>query len=319
MSLAPIAFFAYRRPEHTRRSLESLARNEMAKNSELFIYCDAQKHEKDCAVVAEVRKVIRSKQWCGTVHIIEREKNLGLANSIISGVTELCDRYGKVIVLEDDLVLSPYFLVYMNTALDLYEHESKVMQISGYMFPVNLEPLVTDAIFLPFITSWGWATWQRAWIYFDPKSLGYEKLRNSNKLRYEFNLNNSYPYFNMLKAQIKGRIDSWAIRWNLSVFMAEGLILYPTQSFITNTGFDGSGTHYRRDLRSSTSLPQTGELQAKVKRFPKTVAVDLEAKNKIFKYLSLNTHSRSFPVKVLNLIKKQIERFLNQPNKHVNR
>jgi hypothetical protein len=247
MRKAPIAFFAYKRPQHTLQSLESLAQNEGAAESELFIFCDAPKRQEDQESVKQVREVVRSKQWCGTVNIIERETNLGLANSIIRGVTDLCDEYGSVIVIEDDLVLSPFFLNYMNKALNLYKNEPSVMQISGYMFPVKLE-LETDAIFLPFSTSWGWATWQRAWKCFDLSMSGYEQLKEESLLRYKFDLDASYPYFKMLESQRINQIDSWAIVWYLSVFMRQGMTLFPTQSLVRNIGFDGSGTHGGREI-----------------------------------------------------------------------
>jgi hypothetical protein len=227
--------------------LESLAQNEGAAESQLFIFCDAPKRQEDQESVKQVREVVRSKKWCGTVNIIERETNLGLANSIIRGVTDLCDEYGSVIVIEDDLILSPFFLDYMNKALNLYKDAHHVMQISGYMFPVKLE-LETDAIFLPFTTSWGWATWQRAWKYLDLSMSGYEKLKGESLLRYKFDLDGSYPYFKMLENQRSNKIDSWAIVWYLSVFMQQGLTLCPTQSLVRNIGFDGSGTHGGREI-----------------------------------------------------------------------
>lgn len=242
MIYAPIALFAYKRPKHTLKVLEALACNSEASKSKLYVFCEAPKKQQDWPLVHQTREIVRQKQWCREVQIIERETNLGCANSIIQGVTEVCDRYGRVIVLEDDLIISPYFLQYMNAALDRYANEPKVMQISGHMFPVELKT-ETDAVFLSFPTSWGWATWQRAWQCFDPNISGYETLRKDRKLRYQFDLSGSYPYFSMLEAQRNGEIDSWAIRWYLSVFMQQGLTLFPVQSLVENTGFDGSGTH----------------------------------------------------------------------------
>jgi Glycosyl transferase family 2 len=285
-SLAPIAFFAYKRPEHTKRSLESLAKNHGAELSEVFIFCDGAKKSEDNEAVTEVRQIVKSQQWCGQVHIIEREQNIGLANSIIQGVTELCRKYGRVIVLEDDLVLSPFFLEYMNQALDLYEKESKVIQISGYMFPINLISS-SDAIFLPFTTSWGWATWDRAWKYFDPKMSGYDLLSNDRRLKHKFNLNNSYPYFEMLEQQINGKIDSWAIRWYLSTFLIDGITLYPIQTLVQNTGFDGSGTHcgvasLSIDIKMS---------QDKILSMPNNIHTDNIILSLVFRYLhQINQH-----------------------------
>lgn len=242
MQKAPIALFVYKRPQHTEKTLESLSRCEGADESELFIFCDGPKRPEDEKAVSEVRQVVRSRRWCGKVNVIERDKNMGLANSIIGGVTELCNSYGRVIVLEDDLLTSRYFLEYMNKALDLYENNEQVMQVSGHMFPVNIKP-ETDAFFLPFTTSWGWATWQRSWSHFDGEMKGYTRLKKDKELKFRFDLDRSYPYFNMLSKQRKGKVDSWAILWYLSVFMLDCLTLYPSQTLIQNIGFDGSGTH----------------------------------------------------------------------------
>ena len=173
MERAPIVFFAYNRPEHTLNSLMSLAENPEARESDLFIFCDAPSKPEHVKGVEEVHKIVRSGQWCGSVHIREHDMNKGCARSIIDGVTQICKEYGTVIVIEDDLILSPHFLKYMNTALDLYESSLEIMQISGYMFPVQLS-VNTDALFLPFTTSWGWATWRRAWEYFDSEMSGYD-------------------------------------------------------------------------------------------------------------------------------------------------
>ncbi|MDJ1175489.1 hypothetical protein [Roseofilum capinflatum] len=245
MDLAPIAFFAYKRPEHTLKALSSLSKCDLAKDSKLYVFCDGAKCAEDMESVLKVREVAKSQLWCGEVEIIEQEKNMGLARSIISGVTNLCQESGKVIVLEDDLLLHPCFLEYMNTGLNLYENEKQVMQIGGHMFPANFKP-ETDSIFLPYITSWGWATWERAWNYFDPNLSGYPELKNNRKLRYKFDLDGSYYYFSLLEGFMNGKVDSWAIVWYLSVFMQEGLTLFPVYSLVDNIGFDGSGIHCKQ-------------------------------------------------------------------------
>lgn len=239
---APIALFAYKRPLHLKKTLESLSNCAGASESELFIFSDGPKKVDDERGVSEVRELIKSRKWCGIDHIIERDRNLGLANSIISGVTELCEKYGRVIVMEDDLLVSRYFLSYLNSALDRYEGEEQVMQISGHIFPIKVEAKI-GAVFLPFTTSWGWATWARAWAHFDGGMKDYHKLEDDAGLRKRFDLGGAYPYFQMLKSQHEGRIDSWAIRWYLSVFMLNGLTLFPRKTLVENTGFDGSGTH----------------------------------------------------------------------------
>ena len=295
MNLAPIAFFAYKRPEHTKKSLESLTKNHGAELSELFIFCDGIKKPEDKEAIQQVREVVKSQKWCGQVHVIEREQNIGLAKSIINGVTELCNKYGKVIVLEDDLILSPFFLEYMNKALDFYKMESKVIQISGHMFPVKLTS-VNDTVLLPFITSWGWATWQRAWQHFDPEMSGYSLLKNSRKLKYKFNLNNSYPYFKMLESQINGDIDTWDICWYLSTFIINGLTLYPVCTLVENIGFDGSGTHCGTSLSLSIEISQE-----KILSVPTDIKVDDISMNIVFKYL----HQQTQPLSLLQRIKKR--------------
>lgn len=242
MALAPIALFAYRRPRHTLALLESLAANPEAARSHLTIFCDGAKAPEEEAAVAGVRRVVCSRAWCGHVEIHEQSANSGLAQSIIGGVSAILERHDRVIVLEDDLVLSPAFLHFMNAALDRYQKEERVMQVSGYMFPLDLGPALNSCI-LPMISSWGWATWARAWRYFDPEMTGFEALASDRKKRHQFDLGGCYPFFHLLQQQRAGQIDSWGIRWYLSVFQLQGLTLFPTRSYVQNRGWDGSGTH----------------------------------------------------------------------------
>ena len=242
MAYAPIALFTFKRPAHTLRTLRALDLNPEFRHSALHIFCDASRRPDEDDAVGATRQIVRG--WAHphkTVH--EAPANRGLAASIIGGVTALCADHGRVIVVEDDLVVAPVFLDFLNRALDTYADDPRVMQVSGHMFPVELDAGGHDAVFLPFTTSWGWATWQRAWASFDPDMKGYEELAADRSMRKRFDLENAYPYFAMLKKQKAGKIDSWAIRWYLSVFMREGLVLYPRRSLVSNEGFDGSGTH----------------------------------------------------------------------------
>ncbi len=142
------------------------------------------------------------------------------------------------------------------------------MQVSGYMFPVDLDA-DTDAVFLPFTTSWGWATWSRAWRRFDPQMSAFERLSADPALRRTFNLEGAYDYFDLLRRQKRGQVDSWAIRWYLSVFMQGGLTLYPVRSLVQNIGFDGSGTHGADGTFDQGPLAAT----FRVERFPMQVDV----------------------------------------------
>jgi hypothetical protein len=252
VTCAPIALFVYNRPGHTRQTVEALLANTVANQTPLHVFSDAPRNEAASLAVGEVRSYIRSIAGFKTVTIIERETNFGLAPSIIDGVTRLCEEYGCVIAMEDDLITSPYFLSYMNDALTRYENEDRVMQIAGYMFPVNLE-LEEDALFLPFTSSWGWATWERAWRHFDVTGAGYQRLVEDRDLRRAFDLNETYGYFRMLESQLRGETDSWAIKWYLSVFLMNGLTLYPKKTLVSNFGFDGSGVNcVARSIEAST-------------------------------------------------------------------
>jgi Glycosyl transferase family 2 len=242
MKYSPIALFVYKRPEHTRRTIEALMRCPEFNESVLHVFCDGAKSPDDQSVVDQTRSVVRALVGDRAI-MIESPENRGLANSIIAGVTQLVNEFGRVVVLEDDLVVSAGFLGFMNQALERYQDDDRVMQISGYMFPVPEFANRSEAIFLPFTVSWGWATWKRAWQFFDPESTGWELLRSDPKLRFRFNLNGSYNYFLMMKRQFNGECDSWAIRWYWSVFKMSGLVLFPPVTYIQNYGFDGSGTH----------------------------------------------------------------------------
>jgi hypothetical protein len=240
MKLAPIVLFVYNRPEHTKQTVEALQKNELANESELFIYSDAPKNENAIAKVKEVREYIKSIDGFKSITIVEREKNWGLANSIIDGVTKIVNEYGKIIVLEDDLVTSPYFLRYMNDNLNIYENQQKVASIHGYIYPIEDLP---DVFFIKGADCWGWATWKDRWDVFEKNGqilLNDLKLR---KLEKEANFNNSYGFTKMLKNQIKGKNDSWAVRWYISTFLQDMLTLYPGQSYVQNIGNDDSGTH----------------------------------------------------------------------------
>ena len=241
MTLAPILLFVYNRPLHVKRSIESLLANELAKDSELYIFSDAAKDETTQGDVNEVRKIIHSIEGFKQIHLVEREKNWGLARNIIDGVTRLVDEHGRVIVLEDDLIVAPYFLKFMNDALETYQDEEKVGHIQACDF--TKDPTLPDTFLIKWTGSWGWATWKRAWKHFNPN--GQELLDELVKrnLTYRFDFNGKYGFTRMLRKQIEGKNNSWAIRWNASLFLADILSLNVGKSLIQNEGFDGSGTN----------------------------------------------------------------------------
>ncbi len=242
MPLAPILLFVYNRPEHVKRTLAALEQNILAKESELFIYSDAARSPQDEASVAEVRKIIRTAlPFFKQVNIIERETNWGLARSIIDGVTTQINRYERVIVLEDDLIVAPYFLKFMNDALDTYQHEEKVGHIQACDFTQDAS--LPDTFLIKWTGSWGWATWKRAWKYFNPDGKALLEELQRRKLTYTFDFNGKYGYTRMLRRQTEGKNNSWAIRWNASLFLNNILSLNVGKSLVQNEGFDGSGTN----------------------------------------------------------------------------
>ena len=241
MQPAPIVLFVYNRPRHTRQTIEALQKNELAKESQIFIYSDAPKDERSEERVNEVREYIKRIDGFKQITIIEREKNKGLAGSIIEGVTKIVNEYGKVIVLEDDIVTSPYFLRFMNDALEFYKEQEKVMHISGYVYPIDTRG-VEDTYFVKPASCWGWATWDRAWSSFKKDADLYIETFNRRMVK-DFNLNNSYDYFSQIVANKEGKIDTWAIFWYASVYLKGGLSLHPKYSFVKNIGHDGEGVH----------------------------------------------------------------------------
>ena len=241
---APIAVFAYNRPRHLAQVLEGLRRNREAVASDLFVYSDAAKMSAAASDVEEVRRVARGASGFRSVNIVEREKNFGLARSIIAGVSELTGRFGSVIVLEDDLLPSPDFLRYLNDALNAYRDDARVVSAHAYVYPVK--ETLPETFFLRGADCWGWATWARGWQVFEPDGARLLEQIRARKLGEEFDLDGSYPYVRMLEDQIAGRNDSWAVRWHAAAFLRGLLTLYPGRSQIQNLGADGSGSNLAR-------------------------------------------------------------------------
>lgn len=256
---APIALFVYNRPLHTRQTVEALQKNALAQDSDLFVFSDAAKTANASKAVGEVREYLKLITGFNSVTIVERQKNLGLANSIADGVTRLCEQFGRIIVLEDDLVTSPHFLRYVNEALDKYAGQPDVYSISGYSFTNDI-PGVDSSYFLALTSSWGWATWADKWKIFkrDREALA-EKLKASD-FRERFNYKNSYDYSQLAEKQLEGKTDSWAIYWYFCVFQRNGLTLYPGKSLVQNIGLDGSGTHSGEGVNESSLTSFTPEL-----------------------------------------------------------
>ncbi|SDM19415.1 glycosyltransferase [Pedobacter antarcticus] len=238
---APIALFVYNRPQHTARTLKFLQQNELAAESRLFIFSDGPAKESDEELVAEVREILKNTEGFKSVEILERKTNLGLADSVIAGVSQLIKNYGQVIVLEDDLITSPYTLTYFNEALQRYKKEEKVMHIGAYMYPLKGTDL-PETFFYRAASSWGWATWERAWNHFEP-DIDVLISKFSHQQKAAFSIDNQMNFWKQMMEFKKGKNNSWAIRWYASIFLQGGLTLNPSHSLVNNIGHDGTGVH----------------------------------------------------------------------------
>ena len=268
-NLAPIIVFCYNRPEHLEQTLDALSRNELADQSTLYIYCDGHKEGASDEMrqkIADVRLVARKRQWCKEVHIVEAEKNKGLANSIIGGVTDVINKYGKVFVLEDDLVSSPHMLKFANKVLDFYEDYAGVFSISVNRPPLNKMEIPEDYPYDVFAClrsySTGWGTWKDRWEKVDWSMDEFDRCKqNLDMLRALSRLGDDFPP--MMQMQEDGKIDSWAVRFGFAHFKHHAVAILPCRSYVTNIGFDGTGTHsgtvanvYENDLSQSVTNPR---------------------------------------------------------------
>lgn len=242
MSPAPIALFVYNRPWHTLETLKALTANHLAKESELFVFADGPKENatpEEIAKIKEVRRLVKEKLWCKAVTMYASDINKGLANSIIDGVTKIVNEFGKVIVLEDDIITSVDFLSNLNNALDIWEKDEKIFHIAAYMWPL---PEGYSKIFVTRVSfCWGWATWRRAWRFLLTNTeniLNYVNATNSQDL---FNFSKSLMMYDQLRSNANGLLKTWAVKWYATLFLFDGLVINFNKSLVKNIGFDGSG------------------------------------------------------------------------------
>ncbi len=254
MNLSPVVLFVYNRPEHTRETLEALALNHHATDTVLHVYSDGPGSAEDVEQVKAVRSYVKNVSGFKDVCLYCAAENLGLASSIIDGVTQIVSDHGRVIVLEDDLVTSPWFLSYMNQALEYYADMDTVMHVNGYMYPICSEGL-PDTFFCRHVSSWGWGTWSRAWKKFQPSA---EEISCSynGEMKSFLNIDDAYDFWNHLEKNLSGEINTWAILWYASVLLNGGLSLHPSISLVKNIGIDGTGVHCGRTSKYNVTLRQ---------------------------------------------------------------
>jgi len=260
---APVALFAYKRPEHLESCLGSIRENPEASTTDLWIFSDGPRGETDAALVQEVREIAQAVHGFSSVHVIERPRNIGLAASVISGINQILTDSERVIVIEDDLIVSRDFLGYMNQGLDLYADAPDVVSIHGFTYAVDRT--LPQSFFLRGADCWGWATWRRGWEVFNPDGQALLTELDARGLGDRFDFDGAYPYRQMLIDQVSGKVDSWAIRWNASAFLANKLTLYPGVSLVKNIGQDGSGTH---SVGSDSHRSEVGRITLPLERIP---------------------------------------------------
>jgi len=278
-SFAPIALFVYNRPQHTERTLKFLKQNELAAESRLFIFSDGPKTDDDVDKVKLVRDLLKTVDGFRSIEIIERKENMGLANSVIAGVSRLVKDYKQVIVFEDDLITSPYTLTYFNDALNRYRTEERVMHIGAYMYHLK-ENTLPESFFYRAATSWGWATWDRAWQHFEP-NIDTLISQFDAKKKSAFSIEYTMNFWKQMMDFKNGKNNSWAIRWYASIFLKNGLTLNPAHSLVNNIGHDGTGVHSGiNDIYNVIIHPKP------ITAFPKEIKENAAAYHAIKQFLS---------------------------------
>lgn len=320
-NLAPVVLFVYNRVDVLKKTIEALKKNILARESQLFIFSDGPKNYHDPKVNA-VREYIKTIDGFNNITIFESSKNKGLANSIIDGVTQIVNQYGKVIVLEDDLVTSPYFLKFSNNSLDFYENDENVVCICGYNYSVV--PPEEKTFFIKGADCLGWSTWKRGWDLFEKNG---EKLLNGIKKREiekEFDFNYSYPYLKMLECQIDGKVNSWAIRWLASAFLKNKLCLYPSKSLIDHIGSSADATNcsqndiYEVEIDNCTSefpkieIKENGNMRQRWENhFRKYIYMDYRETIFDIGILKLEYSNKFYQITLLGFIKISFKKKLN--------
>ncbi len=253
---APIALFVYKRAHHTAGTIAALSQCPEARESDLLVFADGPRNESERPAVEASRAVVANAEGFRSVHLTARERNVGLSKNLVSGVEEALSRSDQIIVLEDDIEVTPDFLTFMNAALEYYASRPEVFSISGYLYPVDLDPRFSfDTFLFSRFSCWGWATWRDRWNQIEWKKPGRAEFLRSEEFWQIWRISNDLP--EIMLDLIDGKNDSWAILFNLTQIRSNGYSVHPVQSLARNTGFDGTGTHARR-LREPTPFAAVG-------------------------------------------------------------
>ena len=252
-NLAPIIVFAYNRPTHMLRTLDALAKNTLADQSVLYIYCDGAKQnatEEQIAKVKAARQVAHAATGFKELHVIERPENIGLGTSVINGVTEIINKYGKVIVLEDDLETSPYFLSYMNQCLEHYEARKSVFSITGLSRPHPERFYPTDYPYDVYVSlkhhPWSWATWADRWNQVDWSARTYDEIASNPQMLAAFKRMGEDEW-EELTMQVKGSKQIWSARFALAHFVNHAVSIAPIKPYVRNIGAGADSTNCKTE------------------------------------------------------------------------
>lgn len=240
-NFAPVILFAFNRPSHTHETLLALAADDLAHETNLYVFIDGPRSLGDREKVDQVTQIVSNISGFKTVEIIHRPVNYGLAKNIIEGVGEIISEYGRVIVLEDDILVSPAFLSFMNKGLNYFKANKNVWHISGYVEQIDSER--SDDTFLwRAMDCWGWGTWQDRWQHYEKDAAKLVSQFSEDEIL-RFNIEGGYDFWSQVLSNLAGDINSWAIFWYATIFKNKGLCLSPYVSYTQNIGFDGSGVH----------------------------------------------------------------------------
>jgi len=242
---APVVVFAYKRIDTLKRTIQALVDNELSSETDLIVFSDAPRWGSDAEAVGIVRAYLPTIVGFKTIRIIEREQNFGLATNTVRGVTSVLEEYESVIVLEDDIVVARHFLNFMNDALRLYAGDEKVCQVAGYSYLEKFHKRfdLPETYFFKGGDCLAWGTWRQSWSAYcdDARELA-NRIQAAGLMR-QFNRNNSYNFFKMLRNSTTGRAVSWAVKWHAANFLADRYILHPLKSLALHIGTEGA-TNY---------------------------------------------------------------------------
>ena len=318
--LTPIALFVYNRPGHTRITIEALRNNLLAIESTLHVFADGVMtgiSEEGLQRIVEVREIVSHIEGFKEVILHLSDTNKGCARSVREGVTDMVQQYGRVIVVEDDILTTPHFLQYMNDALDFYANDRRIWSVGGMNIDIQLPEKYTNKHDLYLVhrgCSWGWGTWADRWKDIDWEVKDAERFFASKRMMRRFDRGGE-GMTQMLRNQLEGRIDAWDIVWDYHVFKHNGYGLRPVRSFTQNIGMDGSGTHYNQDTPSDPQAPLFDPTKDTI-RFEKHLRPNKEVQRIFYNYWS-DKEKLSTITRIKRLIKKILRNFhLNQNGKN---